>query len=42
MEDTEKTEAIAAMLDALAYAIEENQAEDVPVCLRMLAEELRR
>lgn len=42
MEEDARAITVAAMLEALAYAIEEGEAEDVPACLRMLAEELRR
>ena len=42
MEEDAKAVTVAAMLEALAYAIEEGEAKDVPSCLRMLAEELRR
>lgn len=42
MEDDTRVIVIAAMLESLAYAIEEGQAEEVPACLRMLAEMLRK
>ena len=42
MEEDTRAITVAAMLEALAYAIEEGEAKEVPSCLRMLAEELRR
>lgn len=42
MEEDTKAVTVAAMLETLAYAIEDGEAEEVPSCLRMLAEELRR
>ena len=42
MDKDERTAAVAAALEMLAYAIEEGEAKDVPSMLRLLAEELRR
>ena len=41
MEESERAAAVAAALETLAYAVEEGEARDVPIVLRMLAEELR-
>lgn len=42
MEKQERIAAVASALESLAYAIEEGEAKDVPLVLRMLAEALRR
>ena len=42
MEEDTRAVTVAAMLEMVAYAIEEGEAADVPAVLRMLAEVLRK